>query len=68
MFASEMGYSSVVDILLEKGAKVEEVGKLELTSMQLAMQNGHLSVMKRLLVRGARVREEDVDEYKGTYE
>ena len=58
-YASRVGLETVVPLLLEKGAEVdEETGKGQ-TALQLAAKNGHAAVARLLLDRGAEVDSED---------
>ncbi|TQV97270.1 G-protein beta WD-40 repeats containing protein [Cordyceps javanica] len=59
--ASELGYPRVVDILLEKGAKVNARGKYN-TALEAASYNGHKEIVATLLRNGANISLPDEDE------
>ncbi len=59
--AAQKGHSEAVKILLEKGAKVDQVGKDGTTPLWIAPQNGHYEAVQELVVSGADVNKANED-------
>jgi ankyrin repeat protein len=53
--AAALGYEAVVQLLLEKGAKMESKDRYSPTPLSLAAELGHEAVVKQLLEKGAKL-------------
>jgi ankyrin repeat protein len=56
-WAAECGYKMLVELLLDKGAKIEpsKDGRFCLPPLYLAAEKGHIGIVALLLERGAKV-------------
>lgn len=59
LFSSQKGYTSLVKLLLEKGADVNAKTPNKNTALILASANGHVSIVEMLLDRGVNVNEKN---------
>ena len=55
MLASRDGYTDIVKLLIEKGAKINVVDDLNLTPLMYASSNGHKDTVEYLIEKGANV-------------
>jgi hypothetical protein len=53
--AAQSGHVSVLEELLDRGAKLDLVDKDGWTALHFAAQNGHVSVIKMLIYRGSKI-------------
>ena len=64
LHAASSGHDVIIDLLLEKGAKIEaEVDRTKDTALSLACANGHIKVIDMLLNRGANKEHRNVSDY-----
>lgn len=64
LHAASSGHDVIVDLLLEKGAKIEaEVDRTKDTALSLACASGHIKVIDMLLSRGANKEHRNVSDY-----
>ena len=55
MVASFEGHLDIVQLLLDNGAKVNDVDSTGMTALMLAAERGHLEIVKLLLSKGANI-------------
>ena len=61
MHASNYGYMDIVEMLVEKGANVNEVTNGKRTALMKAVMNEHYEIAEYLIANGAHVNAKDSD-------
>ena len=59
LIASQFGHLDIINLLLSKGASIEDKSRFGETAIYYASQNGHADIVELLISKGANMEEKD---------